>query len=570
MHESVMLVYRDQTHTCETDAWLAALRRRRSSRSSSEALRDFLVDFGEFETAVVDANCPVQDDVNPLICHLRHVGLTLAKGFVLSLRGARAAALRAEDEARCLIDGLECHALPRTVVAKAAEGYAFWGLYPDQYVNASKKVLDHLDTDHVAILGLRTAGASLASVVEACLTLAGVDVYSRTVRPHGHPFHRELRLGRALSGELVETRKRLHLVVDEGPGMSGSSFASAASALHTLGVARDRVWFVPSHGADGSRFVNADAMLAWRVHERITGDFSPLSLLVPYKNRYVDVSAGKWRSALGRSQLDDLPVYPAHERLKYLTLDRKGRPARIYKFCGLGHHGRTVLERARRMYRSGFGQRVHDLRHGMLELEFVAGTSLVHQPPTSQIVSYLANYVAFRRQEFRAPADADPCALFEMAKTNVSECLGAEALSRLERLFTRAGSLPSLAVIADARMFPHEWLCRDGRFVKLDGVDHGDDHFYPGPCDPAWDLAGTIVEFGLNRRLTAILMSRYRLRSGDLGAASRLPFFVVAYLAFRVGYCSLARQALGESLEATGFGRLLHNYRRRLHSLLQT
>jgi len=53
-------------------------------------------------------------------------------------------------------------------------------------------------------------------------------------------------------------------------------------------------------------------------------------------------------------------------------------------------------------------------------------------------------------------------------------------------------------VFCDAHMMPHEWLeLGDGRLLKLDGAAHGDDHFFPGPCDIAWDLAGTIVEWKL-------------------------------------------------------------------------
>ena len=43
-------------------------------------------------------------------------------------------------------------------------------------------------------------------------------------------------------------------------------------------------------------------------------------------------------------------------------------------------------------------------------------------------------------------------------------------------------------------MGPHAWL-RDenGRLIKTNGSVHGDDHFFPGPCDIAWDLAGAFV-----------------------------------------------------------------------------
>src|SRR5207237_9027363 len=105
-------------------------------------------------------------------------------------------------------------------------------------------------------------------------------------------------------------------------------------------------------------------------------------------------------------------------------------------------------------------------------------------------------------------------------------------------------------VIADARMMPYESLrTTSGTMVKADGAGHGDDHFFPGPCDIAWDLAGAIVEWRMPPASADSFLREYQHRSGD-DARARLPFWMAAYLAFRAGWCMLAAQAMSGTEDA--------------------
>jgi hypothetical protein len=113
-------------------------------------------------------------------------------------------------------------------------------------------------------------------------------------------------------------------------------------------------------------------------------------------------------------------------------------------------------------------------------------------------------------------------------------------------------------------MLPHEWLRTAVGYRKTDALDHHDDHFYPGPQDIAWDVAGTCFEFGLADGARRGFIARYRRASGDLGIARRLPFFAVAYLAFRLGYATLAADTLGRTADASRFRRRSEHYRRLL------
>jgi hypothetical protein len=99
-------------------------------------------------------------------------------------------------------------------------------------------------------------------------------------------------------------------------------------------------------------------------------------------------------------------------------------------------------------------------------------------------------------------------------------------------------------VLADGRMQPHEWLLdADRRMLKTDAGSHGDDHFFPGFTDIAWDLAGAIVEWRMNAAQAQSFLEAYRHHSGD-DAAGRIGGFIIAYAAFRRAYCLMAANAL--------------------------
>jgi hypothetical protein len=149
------------------------------------------------------------------------------------------------------------------------------------------------------------------------------------------------------------------------------------------------------------------------------------------------------------------------------------------------------------------------------------------------VVRRLAEYCAFRANAFPVN-NADLNRLREMAEHNLAQ-LGIDlpVAPRCER-----------AVIADGRMQPHEWLLTPAReMLKTDSGSHGDDHFFPGATDIAWDLAGAIVEWRMNHFQADALLADYQHLSGD-DAAERINSFLVAYTAFRAAYCLMAANAL--------------------------
>jgi hypothetical protein len=120
------------------------------------------------------------------------------------------------------------------------------------------------------------------------------------------------------------------------------------------------------------------------------------------------------------------------------------------------------------------------------------------------------------------------------------------------------------AVAVDGRMLPHEWLRTPHGILKTDAVDHHDDHFFPGPQDIAWDVAGFVSEFGLAEKAARGFTGEVAALSGDRSLRARLPFYRIAYLAYRVGYASMAARTLGPSRDGTRMAALVRRYRQQL------
>ncbi|HVG49040.1 MAG TPA: hypothetical protein VM899_13020, partial [Rubellimicrobium sp.] len=259
--------------------------------------------------------------------------------------------------------------------------------------------------------------------------------------------------------------------------------------------------------------------------------------------RLRDLSGGLWRDLLcppGRRPA----VQPQHERRKYL-LERDGAPPLLLKFSGLGARGQQALARAEAQAGAGLAPDAEGLAEGFLAYRFAEGrpAERLDRSLLGAMEGYLAHLAA--GPERGAPRFED---LLTMTRLNVAEGLGGDAAGRtgwMERMRERVLARPVIA--GDGRMLPQEWLRTPGGVLKCDGVDHHDDHFWPGAQDIAWDLAGAAVEFDMGLEARDRLLDGFEARTGDRGAREVLPFYEVAYLAWRLGYATLAAETLGGS-----------------------
>lgn len=513
---------------------------------------ELLIEVGELEAAIADAEMPERDDLTPLAGSLRRLTRLLGHAVVRSwdgdaagvFAGAPAIAHAAREAARL--------PLPPCVRLRVPEGYAYYGLYPETYAAAARRCAAELRPERAVVIGIRSIGTSLSAVVAATLAESGAAVRSCTVRPRGHPFARTVSFGERLADVVRDARNDWFAVVDEGPGLSGSSMTSVADALLRLGVAEERIVFFPSWLPDPSRLVSDTARTRWPRHRKFVGDFDDLwlrggRLVDSFGGGAVrDLSAGAWREVVDVEPPP--PVHPQHEQRKLLVTPDQAGDRLLLKFVGLGRYGRARLERARRLHADGWVPEPLVLRHGFLARRWVEGAPVAQGRVPAELHEHVARYAAYLRREH--PADDDPRVdvLLEMMRTNVRESLGPEwleALRPVEALAARVRGAPTTR--CDARPMPHEWLRTATGFVKTDALSHHDDHFLPGPQHVAWDLAGACAELDLDAHRECALLTAYVAASGDSAVRRIFPFHRVAYLAFRIGYTTLAAQALGDS-----------------------
>jgi len=177
----------------------------------------------------------------------------------------------------------------------------------------------------VVCLGIRSIGTSLSAVVCAALEDRGCRVQSCTVRCTGHPFDRRLTLDPAWEGCWRAAARGHFLIVDEGPGLSGSSSCSVAQKLADLGVPDDRIILFPSRSTDGADLNCAAARARWPRHRKYLVGFEDYWIASGRLARSLpggplaDLSAGRWRSLFFAAESDYPGVQPWHERRKYLS-----------------------------------------------------------------------------------------------------------------------------------------------------------------------------------------------------------------------------------------------------------
>jgi hypothetical protein len=504
-----VIAYRQVTRTVSTEEVLVG---------AGDALT-FLMEFGEIEAALADQLCPDEDALEPELVRLREITREAGRAFVAG---------------RAVSADLTDLQLPERIEISVPNGYAWHALSPASYIAPAERFWRERQPRDAVVIGIRGIGASLSAVVAATLEQHGCRVESYTVRPQGDPSQKELRLADDLRQALTRTSRAFYVVVDEGPGLSGSSFASVAEGLSALGISDHRIVFMPAWLPDGRGFVSRGAEARWRIHAKYA------AACARPDEAWIDLSAGEWRPVFYSDDSAYPAVQPQHEAAKFLN--RQG----VVRFAGLGRYGAEKLRRARLLADARFSPRPIGLRNGWLAMEFVHGVPLSIDILDDVLLETMARYMAFRRQAFGTGETARTADLAEMIRVNLG---------------VRAPRPPKTeAVITDGRMLPHEWIATSSGYLKTDALDHGDNYFLPGPTDICWDLAGAMIEWQLEDRERERLLKRYVRHSGDRRAPDRLPFYLLAYAAFRIGYTKLAIDALPYSPDRRRFERLNEQY----------
>lgn len=447
-----------------------------------------------------------------------------------------------------MLKSLDAAEIPERVSVSIPEGFCYYALHPLDYADLLNE--NGIDTSAAAIVGIRSIGTTLSAVVRAWFEIRGIPAERITVRPNGHPFDRSLSLTEPDREWIVHAVRRdaLFFVVDEGPGLSGSSFLAVAEALVQQGVSHDRIVLLPSSIPNLSSLLAPDAATRWSRFRTIA--VKPTRHIPAQASE--DIGWGKWRETVFADQRDWPAVWSWTERRKFLSADKR----RLFRFDGHGHFGKTARSRSQMLTENGWGPEIRAAQDGFSESPWIDGARPSRADQT--VVRRLAQYCAFRASKFQhSIASNDELAL--MTQLNLERALGVHyfAVLPVER-----------PVVADGRMMPHEWIATsDGRLLKVDAASHGDDHFYPGPTDIAWDVAGAIAEWNLDQKATDVLVREYERISGD-AIEARLPAYLIAYCAFRLGFALSAARSANNDEEAARFKRDAEMHRHTLATLL--
>jgi hypothetical protein len=445
--------------------------------------------------------------------------------------------------ARRLLSSAAHRPWPAWITVRSPEGYAHYALYPELYLEAALAARG--TAEWRGVIGVRSIGTSLGAAVAAGLGVPLLD----TVRPIGPPFERriEQHLPHAPGTGAIA-------VVDEGPGLSGSSFHAVARWLFPGVQTSGALALFPGHGqGPGPR---ASAATHRFFAQTATHPPDPRGLRAPPTGRkglddwlrglagddaaIDDLSGGRWR-ARRRARPLQAAALPGQERLKFL-LRRPGGDW-LAKFAGLGRTGERKLARQRLLAEAELGPAARGLVHGFLVMDWVEPShDDAHewvQPSgarRSELVAHLARYLAFRSARWPAPpgSGARLADLAAMARCNGAS-LGIDDRSwnavarhaiRLEHAVRR--------VATDNRLHAWEWVSNGERLLKVGAVDHCESHDLVGCQDLAWDVAGAVVELALNTAELDELMAQLAAQGCPTDPAL-LRLCMPCYVAFQLG-----------------------------------
>lgn len=516
-----MLVYGDQEAVVEVLPLLAELRRGDGRYLEHDALRDRFIALSGLAQAVADADFAasgmdrLRATEQALLEALVALGKVLLRSWDDGCTGAAAPPLP-------LLTGL-----PLQVRVREGEGYSHYALYPEAY-GLSARTLELQAPPFV--VGLRSIGSGLAAMAAAALEAPP----PLTLRPGGNPFDRSLSIDPDLARHLLAGDHHF-VVVDEGPGLSGSSFGCVADWLEDHGVAADRIAFLPGHSGDLGPQASERHRKRWQTAKRPVVQPARLpgwiAELVGEVESWKDISAGGWRPVWNASEQTWPAIVPAWERMKFLVRARGQRW--MVRFAGLGSAGQNKLTLARLLAERGFGPEVAGLTHGWLVLRW-HDEAIATRPTHDELGAYLA-----LRSTLAAPQGASIAELLTMVRRNLPELAKwnppIDALQRLVR-----------PIRTDGRLHSHEWLRLPvGRLIKADALDHHRGHDLIGAQDIAWDEAGALVELQM-----AVPSTKPPLAA----------FYRVAYCAFQIGVHTLGKE-MSPALEGSRHDAAIARYR---------
>ncbi|WP_375757151.1 hypothetical protein [Corallococcus exercitus] len=397
-----MLVYGDHPRTLAPTGVLGLLRARlrglatlRSGLERHAELVTLFIEASVLAQGLLDADAEAsgEDEAGPRSQAWLALPQELARLLSETWDGGTPSATAALE----LLESIEQSELPARVKLKEPEGYAHFALYPELYLESARASRLPGST---RVVGVRSIGTGLACIVAVGL---GASTPPITVRPVGPPFERQLRPGPRLTRELeAVAHADAVAIVDEGPGLSGSSFGAVADFLEARGMPRERLHFFPSHAGPPGPMASEHHRARWTQVHRHTMDFDLCAARLPAWVEDLtgpaiapleDISAGAWRSHTFPDPRDWPAVHTQQERRKYLLTTERG--TFLLRFAGLGIPAEHRAHRARQLAEAGFTPPVEGLRHGFLVQPWLAQaspSSRAHDPDRADLRASLGSH----------------------------------------------------------------------------------------------------------------------------------------------------------------------------------
>ncbi len=449
------------------------------------------------------------------------------------------------------------------------EGFAWYALYPDSYAQTAEDWSQHFDWAgaDVSVVGLRSIGTALSAVVAQTLRGRGLHVRGcASVRPSGvAPFR---------CAELppdIEPASQ-NIVVDEGPGLSGSSMIAVAQAFVDTGADPDSIHFFAGHGYGPGSSAGANAT-AWWNDRRIWTTSSDATLIggqllpdalasaaeactgEPADGPAVPLGTAGWQRLAGLRSLP-LAIAPIIEAPKKLVRLRSGRHV-ILKFAGLALTNRQLWwdrepGRPRIANRAYVPVQAHC--HGWEASPWVEGFRLDAADASIAFVEdHLGPWIAAASTERLQPSEVQDGisriaqALLAWAEMHDDRSSAVLIEAMADRELETVGSEPQ-PCCGDGRLAPHEWIRQpDGTVRKVDAGKHDCDHTWVGRQPIAWDLAGAEVEWNLGRRRTGALKAFVQQLTDYSCSEETRAFYAAGYCAFRAAAAHYSARASGDT-----------------------
>ncbi|WP_292560484.1 hypothetical protein [Mesorhizobium sp.] len=380
-----------------------------------------------------------------------------------------------------------------------------------------------------------------------------------SVRPIGHPFSRHISAAPELLGSWRDRPRAKFAIVDEGPGLSGSSFHAVIAWLLRQDIDQERIHLFPSHHGGPGAQADAQTVAALSQCQSHVADFEDVfdGAVAPGLQDWIEhllgkadvelqeISGGAWRDYLSVPTGAWPPAFPAFERRKFMA--SAGGDRWLVKFAGLGETGQRKLSTAKALHEAGFGALPAGLCHGFLVERWIDAGRLDRAAPARDLlIEWLGRYLGWRAARLQADeTGASLDQLARMAVQNCKETLGERFAHALQCWFAGQPSPgPTRRVEIDGRLHAWEFLVRPHGLLKTDAFDHCRSHDLIGCQGIEWDIAGARVEHDLSAaELSALVDCIEQATSID---RALVDYFEPCYLAFQLGLWTIAGRSTDE------------------------